>query len=121
VDLSAEREAFAADRALERRPVGYAGRGGRLPGRQEVRTAGCKRAGVDKPLRPFHGIRHSALTNDAASGMDPIALMTRAGHSSFKATQEYIHLAGELFPREVAQAAARKFGHVQAQNEAQTG
>jgi hypothetical protein len=53
--------------------------------------------------------------------MDPIALMPRAGHSSFKATQGHIHLAGGLFPREVEQAAARKFGHIQAQSEAQTG
>jgi integrase len=91
------------------------------PGRySQTHKAALKRAKVDKPLRPFQGIRHSALTNDAASGMDPMALMTRAGHSSFKTTQGYIHLAGELFPQEVEQAAARKFGSVQAQTQAQT-
>jgi len=63
-----------------------------------------RRAAVDKPLRPFHGIRHSALTNDAASGMDAMALMTPAGHSSFRTTQGHIHLAGELFSGDVVRS-----------------
>jgi hypothetical protein len=91
------------------------------PGRySQTHKAALKRAKVDKPLRPFPRDPALGVTNDAASGMDPMALMTRAGHSSYKTTQGYIHLAGELFPQEIEQAAARKFGSVQAQTRAQT-
>ena len=35
---------------------------------------------------PFHDLRHSSLTNGAAAGEQPIALMARAGHRSMSAT-----------------------------------
>lgn len=63
-------------------------------------------------MRPFHDLRHSAITNDTASGMTGAALMARAGHSDFKTTQLYIDLAGETFREEAERAAARKFGSV---------
>jgi hypothetical protein len=41
------------------------------------------RAGVDRPMRPFHDGRHTSITNSAAAGISPAALMARAGHSDF--------------------------------------
>jgi integrase len=54
----------------------------------------------EKPMRPFHDGRHSSITNAAAAGVAPAALMARAGHSDFKTTQGYIDLAGETFRAE---------------------
>jgi integrase len=58
------------------------------------------RAGVEGHVRPFHDLRHTAITNDAASGNSPMAIVKRAGHSNFKTTQGYIDLAGEMFREE---------------------
>jgi hypothetical protein len=58
-------------------------------------------------MRPFHDGRHSSITNSAAVGMSPGALMARAGHSDFKTTQLYIDLAGETF-REEAELLERR-------------
>ena len=40
-----------------------------------------KRAKVDGKLRPFHDGRDTSITNAAAAGTSPAALMARAGHS----------------------------------------
>ena len=61
-------------------------------------------------MRPFHDGRHSSITNAAAAGVSPAALMARAGHSDFKATQGYIDLAGGMFRDEAELADARLFG-----------
>ena len=68
------------------------------------------RAKVDKPMRPFHDGRHTSITNEAAAGVGPAALMARAGHSDFKTTQGYIDLAGETFREEAELADDRLFG-----------
>jgi integrase len=57
-------------------------------------------AGIDAKVRPFHDLRHTAITNDAASGSNPIAVMTKAGHSDMKTTRKYMHLAGVVFRNE---------------------
>jgi len=59
--------------------------------------AAFKAAGVKGRVRPFHDLRHSAITLDAASGASEIAVMTKAGHSSFATTRTYLHLAGTVF------------------------
>jgi hypothetical protein len=41
--------------------------------------------------------RHASLTNGAAAGEQPIALMARAGHRSMSTTKQYLHLAGVVF------------------------
>jgi integrase len=64
-------------------------------------------AGIDDYVRPFHDLRHTALTNEAASGSHPIALMTKAGHSDMKVTRRYLHLAGVVF-RDEAEALERR-------------
>jgi integrase len=66
-------------------------------------TAALKAAGVEKAPRPFHDLRHTAITNDAAAGSSPIAVMTKAGHANMATTKRYLHLAGVVF-RDEAEA-----------------
>jgi integrase/recombinase XerD len=70
-------------------------------------AAALEEAGVEGYVRPFHDLRHTAITNDAAAGASPAALMAKAGHGSMSTTQTYLHLAGVLF-REEADALARR-------------
>ena len=63
-------------------------------------------------MRPFHDGRHSSITNGAATGINPHALMARAGHSDFKTTSLYIDLAGETFREEAAKVGERIFASV---------
>jgi integrase len=72
--------------------------------------AALKRAKVDDYVRPFHDGRHTNITNAAAAGVSPAALMARAGHSDFATTQLYIDLAGETFREEAELADERLFG-----------
>ena len=68
------------------------------------------RAKITDYVRPFHYGRHTSITNAAAAGVAPAALMARAGHSDFKTTQGYIDLAGETFREEADLLDARLFG-----------
>lgn len=70
--------------------------------------AALKSAGITDYVRPFHDARHGALTNMAAAGSSPIALMATAGHRSMQTTNRYLHLAGVVF-REEAQALADRY------------
>jgi integrase len=79
----------------------------------EQHTAARKAAGITDYVRPFHDLRHTALTNEAASGSSPIALMTKAGHTDMKTTRIYLHLAGTVFHDEAAALEARLFGAVE--------
>jgi integrase len=63
--------------------------------------AALERAGVERPMREFHDWRHTGITNAAAAGMSPLAIMRMAGHADFKTTQRYIDLAGVVFGDEV--------------------
>jgi len=65
-------------------------------------TAALKAAGVEKSPRPFHDLRHTAITNDAAAGSSAIAVMTKAGHANMGTTKRYLHLAGVVFRDEAA-------------------
>jgi integrase len=73
----------------------------------EALTAALKAAGVAKTPRPFHDLRHTAITNDAAAGSSPIAVMAKAGHANMGTTQKYLHLAGVVF-RDEADALERR-------------
>jgi integrase len=70
-------------------------------------TVALKAAGVTKKLRQFHDLRHTAITNDAATGSSPIAVMTKAGHANIATTKRYMHLAGVVF-RDEAEALERR-------------
>jgi integrase len=68
---------------------------------EEFRAA-LKVAGITDYVRPFHDLRHTSLTNEAASGSTPIALMAKAGHTDMRVTRRYLHLAGIVFHDEAA-------------------
>lgn len=74
---------------------------------QELLEAALAAAEVDAKIRPFHDLRHASLTNGAAAGESPIALMTRAGHSNMSTTKRYLHLAGTVFRDEAARLEQR--------------
>jgi integrase len=59
--------------------------------------AALKAAGITDYVRPFHDLRHTAITNDAAAGSSELAVMTKAGHRSMSTTKTYLHLAGVVF------------------------
>jgi integrase-like protein len=64
-------------------------------------------AGIDDYVRPFHDLRHTAITNDAAAGSSAIAVMANAGHANMATTKRYLHLAGVVF-RDEADALERR-------------
>jgi integrase len=68
------------------------------------------RAQVAAPERLAHDLRHSSITNAAAAGTKPEALMSRAGHSSYATTRRYIDLAGEQFREEADRLEERLWG-----------
>jgi integrase len=70
------------------------------------------KVGITDHVRPFHDLRHTAITNDAAAGVIDVALMTKHGHTDMKTTKGYINLAGETFRDEARKAAERKFAGV---------
>jgi integrase len=65
--------------------------------RSYVKKALAK-AGITKPLQPWHGLRHTALTMDAAVGNPNAYVQAKAGHSQFSITERYIHAAQVAFP-----------------------
>jgi integrase len=44
-------------------------------------------AKIYRCVRPFHDGRHTSITNAAAAGASPEALMTYAGHASYATTR----------------------------------
>ena len=67
------------------------------------------RAGITKPFRPFHDLRHTALTHEAAAGNPMAYIQLKAGHSQGAITERYIHAAQVRFPGAAARAEARLF------------
>jgi integrase len=64
--------------------------------RDYLRPALAK-ANITKPFRAWHGLRHTALTHEAA--VNPQAwVQMRAGHSQGSITERYIHAAQVAFP-----------------------
>lgn len=68
-----------------------------------------KKAGIEGRIR-LHDLRHAALTNLAATGASPIAVMATAGHRSMQTTKQYLHLAGVTFEQDAAALEARLLG-----------
>jgi integrase len=84
--------------------------------REYMRPA-LKRAGITKPFRPWHDLRHTALTHEAAAGNPQAYVQLKAGHSQGTITERYIHAAQVLFPGAAAKAEARMFGAQAASDE----
>jgi site-specific recombinase XerD len=76
----------------------------------EILRLALSRAGIDGYVRPSHDLRHSSITNAAAAGTSPEALMSRAGHSSYSTTRRYVDLAGERFRDEAERLERRLWG-----------
>src|SRR5207253_6716124 len=77
---------------------------------KDTLTVALKRAGIDGYVRVCHDLRHTSITNSAAAGTKPEALMSRAGHSSYTTTRRYIDLAGEQFREEADRLEQRLWG-----------
>jgi integrase len=75
------------------------------------------RAGIEKPFRPFHDLRHTSLTHAAAAGNPQIYVQARAGHSQSSITERYMHAAQVLFPGAAERSEARMFGDVTQPND----
>lgn len=71
-----------------------------------------KRAGIVKPFRPWHDLRHTAITHEAAAGNPQAYVQLRAGHSQGSVTERYIHAAQVRFPGAAAKGEARTFSEV---------
>lgn len=68
------------------------------------------KAGINKPFRPWHDLRHTALTHEAAAGNPQAYVQLKAGHSQGTITERYIHAAQVLFPGAAAKGETRMFG-----------
>ena len=77
---------------------------------EEALGAALAAAGVEGRVRAFHDLRHTSITNDAATGAAPTALISKAGHSDMKTTKMYLHLAGVVFRNEAERLEARLLG-----------
>lgn len=71
-----------------------------------------RRAMIDKPFRPWHDLRHTALTHEAAAGNPQAYVQMKAGHSQGTITERYIHAAQVLFPGAAERGENRLFGEV---------
>ncbi len=76
--------------------------------REHLRPA-LQAAGITKPFRPFHDLRHTALTHDAAAGNPLTYIQMKAGHSQAAITERYIHAAQVQFAGAAARAEERMF------------
>lgn len=69
------------------------------------------KAGITKPFRPFHDLRHTSLTHTAAAGNPAIYVQHRAGHSSAAITERYLHASQIQFPGAAQRSEQRIFGN----------
>jgi integrase len=76
--------------------------------RRYLRPA-LRKAGITKPFRPFHDLRHTALTHEAAAGNPMAYIQLKAGHSQGQITERYIHAAQVRFPGAAKRGEARLF------------
>ncbi len=79
---------------------------------REYLKPALNRARITKPFRPWHDLRHTALTHEAAAGNPQVYVQLKAGHSQGSITERYIHAAQVLFPGAAAKSEERIFGHV---------
>lgn len=75
-----------------------------------------RHAGIVKPFRPWHDLRHTALTHEAAAGNPAVYVQLKAGHSQGSITERYIHAAQVLFPGAAEKGEARTFGGLEVPN-----
>jgi len=67
------------------------------------------RAGVGEGFRPWHGLRHTALTETAAAGVPSMFVQAKAGHAQGSTTERYLHAGQTSYPDAAELAEARLF------------
>jgi integrase len=67
------------------------------------------RARITKAFRPWHGLRHTALTETAASGVPSMLVQAKAGHAQAATTERYLHANKTNYPNTAELAEARMF------------
>ena len=68
------------------------------------------RAGVGEGFRPWHGLRHTALTETAAAGVPEMFVQAKAGDAQGSTTEGYLHATKTSYPDSAELAEARLFG-----------
>jgi len=68
-----------------------------------------REAGIERPIRPWHDLRHTALTHDAAAGNPAVYVQARAGHAQATMTERYVHAAQVAFPGAAERSEERFF------------
>jgi integrase len=66
-------------------------------------------AGIAEGFRPWHGLRHTALTETAAAGLPSMYVQAKAGHAQGSTTERYLHARRTEFPDAAELAEARLF------------
>ena len=56
------------------------------------------RAKVEEAFRPWHGLRHTALTETAAAGVPAMFVQAKAGHAQGSTTERYLHATKTSYP-----------------------
>ncbi len=68
-----------------------------------------RKAGVPDSFRPWHGLRHTALTETAAAGVPGMFVQAKAGHAHGSTTERYLHAHKTSYPDAAELAEARLF------------
>jgi integrase len=68
-----------------------------------------KKAAITKPFRPWHGLRHTSLTETAAAGVPGMFVQAKAGHAQGSTTERYLHAHKTAYPEAAELAEARMF------------
>ena len=76
-------------------------------GKYARRALAC--AGVEDGFRPWHGLRHTTLTETAAAGVPAMLVQAKAGHAQGSTTERYLHAARTSYPDAAELAEARLF------------
>jgi integrase len=71
-----------------------------------------KKAGIERPFPTWHGLRHTALTHDAAAGNPAVYVQARAGHAQATMTERYVHAAQVALPGAADRSEERLFGEI---------
>jgi integrase len=66
-------------------------------------------ANVPASFRPWHGMRHTALTETAAAGVPGMFVQAKAGHAQGSTTERYLHAHRTAYPDAAELAEARLF------------
>jgi integrase len=78
-------------------------------------------AGVGEGFRPWHGLRHTALTETAAAGVPAMFVQAKAGHAQGSTTERYLHAARTSYPDAAELAEARLFAGIASDDQERTG